>query len=69
VQLHGQVHPPTGLEDPQLVVWHEAEQWAQMEMQRDGPDDEGKLWDDTVRQRLTLTHTKAGELFIWNCHY
>jgi hypothetical protein len=62
VQLHGQVHPPNGPKDPQLLVWHQAEQWAQMEMQHDGPDDDGKLWDETVRQRLTLTHHKAGEL-------
>jgi hypothetical protein len=62
VQLHGQVHPPNGPEDLQRLVWHQAEAWAKVEMQREGPDDDGKLWDDQVRQRLTLTHTKAGEL-------
>jgi hypothetical protein len=62
VQLHGRVPPPSGPEDPHLIVWQQAEQWAELEMQRDGPDDEGKLWDDQVRQRLTLTHHRAGKL-------
>jgi hypothetical protein len=63
VPLHGQVSKPSGPEDPQLMVWRQAEAWATIEMQRDGPDDDGKLWDDQVRQRLTLTHDRAGELF------
>lgn len=62
VQLYGGVGQPSGAEDPQGVVWQQAKAWAVGEVQRDGPDDDEKLWDDRVHQRLTLTQQKAGEL-------
>jgi hypothetical protein len=58
----GRVVQPSGPEDPQLILWRQAEQWAMVEMQRDGPQDESMLWNDAVRQRITLTQHQAGEL-------
>lgn len=62
VQLHGRVGAPSGAEDPQLILWQQAERWATVEMQRDGPQDERMYYDDGVRERITLTQHRAGEL-------
>jgi DNA-binding transcriptional MerR regulator len=45
VQLHGRVPTPTGAEDPHLVLWQQAERWATVELQRDGPQDERMYYD------------------------
>ncbi len=37
VRLYGTVPPPSGPEDPELVLWQEAQAWAAAEVQRDGP--------------------------------
>ena len=37
VKLYGTVMPPSGPEDPELVLWQEAQAWATAEVQRDGP--------------------------------
>ncbi len=37
VKLYGTVAPPSGLEDPELVLWQQAQAWAAAEVQRDGP--------------------------------
>jgi hypothetical protein len=69
VQLHGRVPTPSGPEDPHLVLWRQAEHWARTEMQRAGPTDERMLYDDEVRQRITLTQDRAGELLSrWTAH-
>jgi hypothetical protein len=62
VQLHGQIPAPQGPEDPQLVLWHQAEQWARVEQAREGPHDEAMAWNDQVYQRITLTQHRVGEL-------
>jgi hypothetical protein len=62
VQLHGRVPTPSGPEAPQLVLWQHAEHWAKLELQRDRPEDEGRLRDDQVRQRIALTQYRLGKL-------
>jgi hypothetical protein len=37
VKLHGAVPAPSGAEDPELVLWQHAEQWAALTIQREGP--------------------------------
>jgi hypothetical protein len=43
VKLHGQVSPPSGPEDPELVLWQQAEAWAVAELQREGPSEDPTL--------------------------
>ena len=37
VGLYGQVGPPSGPEDAELVLWEEAKAWAEMEIRKRGP--------------------------------
>lgn len=37
VRLYGTVPAPSGLEDPELLLWQEARAWAAAEIQLDGP--------------------------------
>ena len=37
VGLYGQVQPPTGPEDADLVLWEEAREWAEMEFKKQRP--------------------------------
>ena len=37
VGLYGQVQPPTGPEDAELVLWEEAREWAEMEFKKQRP--------------------------------
>jgi hypothetical protein len=43
VKLHGEVPPPNGPEDPELVLWQQAEAWAVAELQREGPAEDPAL--------------------------
>ena len=37
IGLYGQVQPPSGPEDAELVLWEEAREWAEMEFKKQRP--------------------------------
>ena len=37
IGLYGQVQPPSGPEDPELVLWAEAKAWAELEFKKQRP--------------------------------
>jgi hypothetical protein len=63
VKVYGAVPPPTGPEDPELVLWQQAEAWAAAEMQREGPSEEPAL-ELFVRngKQARLAHQRFTEL-------
>jgi hypothetical protein len=68
VGLYGQVTPPTGPVDAELVLWEKAKEWALSELKKKGPSADPLLdilIHDTEVARLTrqrmeeLTETQA----------
>ena len=56
VGLYGQVQPPGGPVDAELVMWEQAKEWALAELDRKGPSAEPLLdilFHDTEVMRLT----------------
>jgi hypothetical protein len=59
-KLYGQASPPSGPEDPELVLWQQAERWAADEYRREGPAEDPTLAlllrdqkiSDLTRQRM-----------------
>jgi hypothetical protein len=64
VKLYGQVPAPSGLEDPELLLWQEAQAWAAAEVQRQGPtvDPLQALLDEHAGKQADLTHQRMQAL-------
>ncbi len=63
IGLYGQVQPPTGPEDAELVRWAEAREWAELEISRKGPSSDPLMdqliWDSEIAR---LAHERMKEL-------
>ena len=63
IGLYGQVQPPTGPEDAELVLWEEAREWAELEISRKGPSSDPLMdqliWDSEIAR---LAHERMEEL-------
>ena len=63
IGLYGQVQPPSGPEDADLVLWEEAREWAELEISRKGPSSDPLMdqliWDSEIAR---LAHERMGEL-------
>ena len=63
IGLYGQVQPPTGPEDAELVLWAEAKAWAELEISRKGPSSDPLMdqliWDSEIAR---LAHERMEEL-------
>jgi hypothetical protein len=64
VKLYGTVAPPSGLEDPELVLWQEAQAWAAAEVQRAGPavDALQRLLDENAGKQVDLARQRMQAL-------
>jgi hypothetical protein len=64
VKIHGNVPPADGPEDPDLVLWQQAEDWAALALQREGPsvDPMHALIDLKASRRVTLAQQRVAEL-------
>lgn len=63
VDIYGNVNEPWGPEDPQLILWQYAMEWAENEMAKKGPKDRF-LDDDIFRNQdiLELTRRRMEEI-------
>ena len=63
IGLYGQVQPPSGPEDAELVLWAEAREWAELEISRKGPSSDPLMdqliWDSEIAR---LAHERMEEL-------
>ena len=63
IGLYGQVQPPSGPEDADLVLWEEAREWAELEISRKGPSSDPLMdqliWDSEIAR---LAHERMEEL-------
>ena len=63
IGLYGQVQPPSGPEDADLVLWEEAREWAELEISRKGPSSDPLMdqliWDSQIAR---LAHERMEEL-------
>ena len=63
IRLYGQVQPPSGPEDAELVRWEEAREWAELEISRKGPSSDPLMdqliWDSEIAR---LAHERMEEL-------
>jgi hypothetical protein len=64
VKVHGDVPPPDGPDDPDLVLWQQAERWATLVLRREGPavDPMRALIDVKIARHVTLAQQRAAEL-------
>lgn len=66
VKLYGEVLPPHGLEDPELLLRQEAETWAEAELQKQGrvSDNQELLrnLDSRARQKTEMTEKRLHKL-------
>jgi hypothetical protein len=64
VKLHGAVPAPSGAEDPELVLWQQAEQWAALTIQREGPsvDPLDALLDEGAARKASLAQRHMAAL-------
>lgn len=64
VKIHGNVPPADGPEDPDLVLWQQAEDWAALALQREGPavDPMHALIDLKAGRRVALAQQRVAEL-------
>jgi hypothetical protein len=64
VRLYGAVPAPSGLDDPELVLWQEAQAWALAEVQRQGPavDPLQRLLSENADQLADLTRQRMEAL-------
>ena len=69
VGIYGQVQPPSGPEDADLVLWEEAREWAELEMSRKGPSSDPLMnqliWDSEIarlaRERMEELRKQFGQ--------
>ena len=63
IGLYGQVQPPSGPEDTELVLWEEAREWAELEISRKGPSSDPLMdqliWNSEIAR---LAHERMEEL-------
>ena len=62
VALYGNVEPPSGPTDPELVLWLKAKEWAEAEFLKKGPSTNAAdifTWDENLAK---LTHQRMEEL-------
>ncbi|MQF69060.1 hypothetical protein FIM12_01800 [SAR202 cluster bacterium AD-804-J14_MRT_500m] len=61
--IYGQIKPPSGSTDPEMVLWEEAIEWAKTELLKQGPSAEPEIEMLFHNSKLsTLAHDKMDEL-------